>query len=116
MGNNFMKYSKMIQIMFRLFNHSESEPFRNPVNQNQISHYYEVIKKPMDLNQMLQKINEHLYEGINSFVYDFHLIISNCHKFNGLETYFCSMANKLEHHFENYKEEFFQKNDINGNY
>lgn len=107
--NHFIRYSKMAQIIFRLFNHGESEPFRNPVSQNQVSQYYEMIKKPMNLNQMLQKINEHLYEGIPSFVYDFHLIISNCHKFNGLETYFCSMANGLEQHFENYKEEFFSK-------
>jgi bromodomain-containing factor 1 len=54
----------------------------DPVKDNAPS-YHKVIKKPMDMGTMQEKLNMGEYATTKDFENDFKLIISNCRKFNG---------------------------------
>ncbi|XP_053720289.1 uncharacterized protein trim66 isoform X1 [Synchiropus splendidus] len=61
-----------------------SAPFHEPVSPL-ARHYYQIIKKPMDLSVIrakLHKKNPHHYHSAEQFVADVHLMFHNCAKFN----------------------------------
>ncbi|KAK3064051.1 transcription initiation at TATA-containing promoter protein, partial [Teratosphaeriaceae sp. CCFEE 6253] len=45
--------------------------------------YLDIIKKPMDLGTMEQKLKNNQYRSVKDFVDDFNLIINNTRTFNG---------------------------------
>ena len=51
--------------------------------------YYDVIKEPMDLKTVAQKIQRNEYTGIDDMVKDLHLMVANAKFFNepGSEVY-----------------------------
>ena len=59
--------------------------FTKPVDpvQDNAPTYHKVIKKPMDLGTMQDKLNMGEYHTTKEFENDFHLIVKNCRKFNG---------------------------------
>jgi len=58
--------------------------------------YHKVIKKPMDLGTMQEKLNLGEYNSVKDFENDFNLIIKNCRKFNGPAGPVSDAAGKLE--------------------
>ncbi|WUR04661.1 bromodomain-containing protein [Vairimorpha necatrix] len=73
-------------------------PFLEPVNSNLLPQYYEIIKNPMDLKTIKDKLDNKMYQNIDEFTNDLKLIVDNCHKFNdsGSEVYRCgSELNEL---------------------
>nr|XP_019954233.1 PREDICTED: uncharacterized protein LOC109636745 isoform X2 [Paralichthys olivaceus] len=61
-----------------------SAPFHEPVSPL-ARHYYQIIKRPMDLSVIrakLQKRNARHYNSADQFVADFYLMFRNCAKFN----------------------------------
>ena len=66
----------------------------------QIPTYFQIIKKPMDLETMGKKLENNEYEKAKDFEQDFHLIISNCIKFNGETGYVTDCAHALGKIFE----------------
>jgi bromodomain-containing factor 1 len=54
----------------------------DPVALN-IPTYPDVIKNPMDLSTMEDKLKKHMYASADDLMADFNLIIDNCVKFNG---------------------------------
>jgi len=69
-------------IMADLDAHKGAWPFRSPVDTKAFPMYRKVIKKPMDLASIQQKLNAHKYQNEEEFVADVELIMTNCHKFN----------------------------------
>ena len=63
---------------------SYSHPFLEPVDPvaMNIPNYHQVIKKPMDVSTIRQKLNEQQYENLKEFESDFRLMFKNCYKFN----------------------------------
>ena len=61
-------------------------PFVNPVDPVllNIPTYFDIIKHPMDLSTMIEKLRSHKYKTVVDYVADFNLIVGNCIKFNGL--------------------------------
>lgn len=57
-------------------------PFKNPVDPVEVPNYYSVIKNPMDLSTMLQKLLDNQYQNLSAVKEDFELIIRNCEAFN----------------------------------
>ncbi|KAL9113277.1 MAG: hypothetical protein Q9227_002612 [Pyrenula ochraceoflavens] len=53
----------------------------DPVALN-IPSYHSVIKKPMDMHTMENKLNDNQYEKAKDFEEDFRLIFKNCYRFN----------------------------------
>ncbi|KAF7891387.1 uncharacterized protein EAF02_001712 [Botrytis sinoallii] len=71
-------------------------PFLQPVDAKQVEDYYTVIKHPMDLQTMQQKLDQGLYDTPKAFVEDVKLIIKNCRQYNKPNTTFCKNVAKLE--------------------
>jgi len=66
-------------------------PFLEPVDGSLVPGYYSVIKEPMDLQTMRNKLDQRKYNNIEEFVGDLKLVVENCKKFNALGTdvYIC---------------------------
>lgn len=73
----------MYKILNKLKDHEDAWPFLEPVDEEIAPSYYRVVKNPMDLQQMEDKLNEGLYETFSQFKHDFQLIIANCKQYNG---------------------------------
>ena len=69
----------------------------DPVALN-IPTYRSIVKKPMDLGTMQEKLNRGEYENCKEFEADFRLMCDNCYKFNSKEHIVSKMAQDLEAH------------------
>ena len=58
--------------------------------------YYEVIKEPMDLATMENKLEADKYSTPEEFIKDAKLVFNNCRKYNNDSTPYAKSANKLE--------------------
>ena len=47
--------------------------------------YYSVVRKPMDLSKMEEKLENGSYKSLTQFKKDFRLIVDNCRQYNGSE-------------------------------
>ncbi|KIO25740.1 hypothetical protein M407DRAFT_75324, partial [Tulasnella calospora MUT 4182] len=59
--------------------------FYDPVGEYDKAHvpgYYDIIKKPMDMNTVKRKLEQEIYTNANQFFKDFKQIIENCYAFN----------------------------------
>ncbi|KAG8980541.1 hypothetical protein FRB90_007661, partial [Tulasnella sp. 427] len=56
--------------------------FYDPVDKAIVPGYYDVIKKPMDMNTIKRKLEQDQYTNVNQFHKDFKQIIENCFAFN----------------------------------
>lgn len=63
----------------------ESWPFFKPVDRKKVKDYYQVIRRPMDLETILKKIKAQKYHSRVEFLSDIELIVQNCEQYNGLE-------------------------------
>ena len=85
--------------------HRFSEPFLEPVDQNEYSDYHSVIRKPMDLSTVWRKLKG--FRGANpyagskkKFARDMRLIFRNCLVYNDESSEICRWANTLARLFE----------------
>uniref|UniRef100_A0A674B6B8 RING-type E3 ubiquitin transferase n=1 Tax=Salmo trutta TaxID=8032 RepID=A0A674B6B8_SALTR len=72
------------RLLLNVFCHELSEGFQEPVPPS-IPNYYKIIKKPMDLTLVKQKLQlKHVqhYQSPIEFVSDVRLVFSNCAKYN----------------------------------
>jgi len=79
----------------------------DPVALN-IPTYFQVIKKPMDLSTVRQKLDNGLYEKAKDFEEDVRLVFKNCYKFNPEGDYVYSRGQELEKLFN---QEWSKKQD-----
>ena len=64
-----------------------------------IPHYPTIIKTPMDLGTMEQKLKRDEYASVEDFVVDFEIMVNNCFTFNGPAHAVSSMAMNLRAYF-----------------
>jgi bromodomain-containing factor 1 len=94
---------KFLQALLRqMKKNKESFAFREPVDpvKLNIPRYFEVIQQPMDLSTIETKLNTSVYTSVQAVVDDFHLMIDNCVKFNGLENPITKQGKSIEAAFE----------------
>lgn len=89
-------HSLLLGLVSALSTSSNAWPFLQPVNGDEVHDYYEVIKEPMDLSTMEQKLDKDQYETVEDFVRDVLLIVRNCKRYNAETTPYAKAANKLE--------------------
>ncbi|CAF0868296.1 unnamed protein product [Adineta steineri] len=77
-------------------------PFAKPVDVKNLnlSDYYQIIKKPMDLGTVKRKLETREYASADEFATDVRLIFSNCYLYNGPHTDVVAMCKKVEQLFE----------------
>lgn len=69
--------------------------FIEPVDQNEVPDYGDIVKCPMDLQTMEIKIKNSEYNSLESFESDFYLMISNCLAYNSKDTIFYKAGIKM---------------------
>ncbi|KAI6202978.1 Transcription initiation factor TFIID subunit 1 [Aphelenchoides besseyi] len=78
----------MSSILLDIFNELKSvngvDPLMKPVNSKVVPDYYKIIKNPMDLQQVRNRINEYQYELRSQFLADLSLIVNNSEVYNGV--------------------------------
>lgn len=62
--------------------------FLEPVDVNEVRDYLDVIKNPMDLGTMRQKLKAGMYLTLEDFEADFDLMVRNCLTYNNKDTIF----------------------------
>ncbi|XP_046732894.1 bromodomain and WD repeat-containing protein 3 isoform X3 [Silurus meridionalis] len=65
------------QLLDYMFECEDSEPFRQPVDQNEYQDYLEIIDTPMDLETVRQTLEEDRYENPTELCKDSRLIFAN---------------------------------------
>ncbi|XP_073506606.1 transcription intermediary factor 1-alpha isoform X3 [Phyllobates terribilis] len=97
-----MDQRKCERILLYLFCHEMSLPFQEPVPLT-VPDYYRIIKKPMDLSHIKQKLQPSgalYYSRADEFVSDIRLIFRNCAEFNEPDSEVATAGTKLESYFE----------------
>lgn len=89
-------YNQLLHLLNDMQNHQQSWPFLHPVSREDVADYYDVIKEPMDLSTMEEKLEADNYGTPEDFVKDANLIFNNCRKYNNETTPYAKCANKLE--------------------
>jgi histone acetyltransferase len=89
-------YNQLLHLLNDMQNHTAAWPFAQPVNRDEVPDYYEVIKEPMDLSTMEERLSNDLYPTPQDFIKDAKLIFDNCRKYNNETTPYAKSANKLE--------------------
>jgi histone acetyltransferase len=89
-------FALMQHLLSEMQNNAAAWPFLQPVNREEVPDYYEVIKEPMDLSTMEQKLEADQYESLEDFLYDSRLIFNNCRQYNNETTTYYKNATRLE--------------------
>ncbi|KYB25061.1 bromodomain-containing protein 3 isoform X3 [Tribolium castaneum] len=93
------------EILKELFSKKHSSyawPFYKPVDAEllMLHDYHDIIKKPMDLGTVKQKMDNREYRSAQEFAADVRLIFTNCYKYNPSDHDVVAMARKLQDVFE----------------
>ncbi|XP_045889481.1 tripartite motif-containing protein 66 [Micropterus dolomieu] len=86
-----------------------SAPFHEPVSPL-ARHYYQIIKRPMDLSVIRAKLNKRNprhYNSLDQFVADVYLMFHNCAKFNYPDSEVAQAGSSLEAFFTSKLKEVF---------
>ncbi|XP_026772306.3 nucleosome-remodeling factor subunit BPTF isoform X2 [Pangasianodon hypophthalmus] len=92
-------YEGLKRILRSLQAHKMAWPFLEPVDPNDAPDYYGVIKEPMDLSTMEQRIQKRFYSKLTEFVADMTKIFDNCRYYNPSDSPFYQCAEFLESFF-----------------
>ncbi|XP_019939673.2 nucleosome-remodeling factor subunit BPTF isoform X2 [Paralichthys olivaceus] len=79
--------------------HKMAWPFLEPVDPNDAPDYYRVIKEPMDLSTMEERLQKREYVKLTEFVADMTKIFDNCRYYNPSDSPFYQCAEVLENFF-----------------
>ncbi|XP_072385619.1 uncharacterized protein dikar [Diabrotica undecimpunctata] len=96
----------MHKILDYVKNHEDAWPFTDPVEEEYAPNYYTVIRKPMDLQRMEERLDSGFYKSFDRFRADFQLIVDNCKLYNGAENEYTEMVDNLLQVFEKATEKY----------
>ncbi|BGP41000.1 histone acetyltransferase [Rhodotorula kratochvilovae] len=94
------QFAVMKKLLTLLIDHPSSWAFANPVNAQEVTDYYDVIKEPMDLATMESKLEANSYETLEQFLHDAKLVFKNCRQYNDNGSNYVKNANKLESYLD----------------
>ncbi|ETN37973.1 uncharacterized protein HMPREF1541_07596 [Cyphellophora europaea CBS 101466] len=97
------RLTHMKKIISNLKKSKASAAFRQPVDPValNIPTYVDIVKNPMDLGKIDQKLKTNSYSNVSEFRSDFELIVSNCVAFNGSEHGVTQQAFTMQTSFNN---------------
>lgn len=88
--------SAMHKIIDQLKSKDVMQIFLEPVDVIEVPDYANVIKNPIDLGTMLEKLNRGMYDSIDDLEADFSLMIRNCLLYNDKTTIFYMRGVKMK--------------------
>ncbi|KAI7798931.1 histone acetyltransferase KAT2B, partial [Triplophysa rosa] len=92
-------YSTLKNILQQVKSHQNAWPFMEPVKKNEAPGYYQVIRFPMDLKTMSERLKSRYYTMRKLFMADMQRIFTNCREYNPPESEYYKCANLLEKFF-----------------
>ncbi|CAH1789009.1 unnamed protein product [Owenia fusiformis] len=92
-------YTVLKKLVHELKNNGSAWPFIKPVDKSEAPGYYDLIKYPMDLKTIQERVKSRYYVHIRLFVADITRIFTNCRAYNELDTEYYKCANNLERFF-----------------
>jgi hypothetical protein len=92
----------MLKIVSQVYSRLEAEPFREPVDWKTLGlfDYPQLIKKPMDLGQIKDKLEKNEYNSLHDAAEDVRLVWKNCMQYNADGSDFYKLAQNLSKKFE----------------
>ncbi|XP_018327226.1 uncharacterized protein LOC108738343 [Agrilus planipennis] len=99
----------MHKILDYVKNHEDAWPFVDPVEEEYAPNYYSVIRKPMDLQRMEDRLDSGYYKTFSRFRADFQLIVDNCRLYNGVDNEYTEMVGNLVQAFEKGTEKYLDQ-------
>jgi len=73
-----------------------SWPFREPVRESDAPGYHKIVKRPMDLQTVMKRLNVNYYKKLSDLVGDVSLIFDNCRQYNGVDSSMVRCAEIVE--------------------
>ncbi|XP_064649292.1 bromodomain-containing protein 3-like isoform X2 [Lineus longissimus] len=109
--NEQLKYcNTILKELFAKKHAGYAWPFYKPVDADMLGlhDYFDIIKKPMDLGTVKQKMDNREYRSGAEFAEEVRLIFTNCYKYNPSDSDVVQMARKLQNVFERKFHSIFQ--------
>ncbi|XP_078491492.1 uncharacterized protein LOC100179806 isoform X3 [Ciona intestinalis] len=94
------EYAVMQKTWEVLDNNPEAWPFQTPVEESYAPGYHSVIKRPMDLSTIEDKLKQQKYSSVKDFKEDITLMFNNCRLYNGPDSEYTEVANQLDELFQ----------------
>jgi len=86
--------------------------FKQLPAKKELPHYYEVIKKPVDLRKIKQRIKDHKYRSLDEFEHDFMLMCKNAQTYNAEESLIYDDSIVLQSVFTNARDRLEKDGDL----
>ncbi|XP_068617472.1 uncharacterized protein dikar [Battus philenor] len=99
----------MYKVLEQLSAHDDAWPFMDPVEEEYAPNYYAVIRRPMDLRKMEERLDSGYYTDFNMFKADFKLIVNNCRLYNGQDNEYTVMVDNLQAAFDRLTEKYIHR-------
>lgn len=99
----------MYKILEQLTTHEDAWPFVDPVEEDYAPNYYSVIRRPMDLHTMEERLDSGYYTDFSMFQGDFKLIVNNCRLYNGQANEYTTMVSNLQAEFDRLTEKYIHR-------
>uniref|UniRef100_UPI00358F9370 bromodomain adjacent to zinc finger domain protein 1A-like n=1 Tax=Myxine glutinosa TaxID=7769 RepID=UPI00358F9370 len=87
------------KLAVELVRHEDSWPFLRPVLRSHVPDYYDIIKQPIALNMIREKLNSCHYQSASEFVRDIELMFSNCFAYNAMQMAEAQAGKRLQTYF-----------------
>lgn len=108
MNFNEQMKNEAVEVMNRIMAHPISSPFILPITQKDApEHYFEKIKKPIDLSTIKTKLLEGKYQTVQQWFDDMELVWSNAETFHGKEHSFGKVAAENRRLFSKERKKLF---------
>ncbi|KAK5610157.1 Bromodomain adjacent to zinc finger domain protein 1A [Crenichthys baileyi] len=87
------------QLTVELVRHEDSWPFMKLVSKTQVPDYYDIIRKPIALSTIREKVNNCEYQTAGEYISDVELMFSNCLQYNPRQTNEAKAGVRLQQFF-----------------
>lgn len=74
--------AKLQELLLDIRHHRDSWPFLSPVTKDEVPDYHDIISNPMDFGTIKYKLGKEMYENLQQFFDDCHLVFENCQAYN----------------------------------
>jgi transcription initiation factor TFIID subunit 2 len=93
------------KVVNKLTFHDAAALFNEPVDLESLPDYGQIVKHPMDLRTIWEKLESGKYTSIKAVDQDVRLVFKNCYEYNAPGTYGNDQGKKLEKYYQNISRE-----------
>ncbi|XP_015181281.1 PREDICTED: bromodomain adjacent to zinc finger domain protein 1A isoform X2 [Polistes dominula] len=92
--------TKLQDLLLDIRHHRDSWPFLSPVTKDEVPDYHDIISNPMDFGTIKYKLTNGVYENVQQFLDDCHLVFDNCQAYNQEHSSVYKAGSRLLKYFE----------------